>query len=109
MAPHRSTSTTRFTEFDYEMFGHARGCGKGQQTWEALALLVALRLWAPIWKGKRVTITVRSDSVSALSAALNLTSDGVNTNLIAREMALDISQSVYRPTIVAHIPGTCNI
>ena len=51
------------SSLDFAMFAHARGDHTGQQTWEALALLVALRLWAPLWKGKRVVITVRSDSV----------------------------------------------
>ena len=54
-------------------------------------------------------ITVRSDSVSALSAALNLTSQGANANMLAREMALDIADSLYKPAVLAHIPGVCNV
>ena len=96
-------------DLDVAKFSHARGDHTGQQTWEALALLVALRLWAPLWKGKRVVITVRSDSVSALSAALNLSSQGANANMLAREMALDIAESLYNPAVLAHIPGVCNV
>eukprot|EP00972_Heterocapsa_arctica_P018576 2744264-Heterocapsa_arctica.AAC.1 len=50
------------TNADATRFSHALGESQGQQTWEALAVLVALRLWAPRWKGKRVVIRVRSDS-----------------------------------------------
>ena len=97
------------TEADAKRFGHPLGCSTGQQTWEALALLMALRVWSPLWSGRRVVLSVRSDSVSALMAVLTLSSQGTNTNLIAREMALDIADSIYRPSVIAHIPGICNV
>ena len=38
----------------------------GQQAFEALGLLVAIRLWLPSFKLERVTVCIRSDNLSAL-------------------------------------------
>ena len=53
-------------EHDLSRFGFALGDAKGQQTWECLVVLVALRLWLPRFRDKRVCLRVRSDSVAAL-------------------------------------------
>ena len=97
------------TEDDVKIFKHTVGDNKGQQTWEALTILVALRLWAPRWKGRRVTLSVRSDSVSALTALLRFKNAGEGSSFIARELAIDIAESVYRPSIISHVPGVSNI
>ena len=60
------------------------------------------------WKDSRVLLRIRSDSVSALVLAVRLKSSGFGPNLVAREMALDIAESVYRPDIAEHIPGIAN-
>ena len=39
---------------------------EGQQVWEALVLLAAIRPWREHWQDKRVSLQVKSDSVSAL-------------------------------------------
>ena len=52
---------------DFERFGHRRGQAAGQQTWECLAALVALRCWTKFWRNHRVRLTVRGDSVAMLT------------------------------------------
>ena len=75
------------------------GSCEGQQVVEALCMLVALRVWAKRWKGTRPTIRVKSDSISALILILDLRTSGKANGLIAREVALDIAQGVYKPNV----------
>ena len=98
----------RLTSEDERRIGQPRGTSEGQQSWEALCALCALRLWAPRWKQRRVKLAVRSDSVSTLVLLVKLKASGPGTSLIAREAALDIAQAIYEPAIVEHIPGVAN-
>ena len=34
---------------------------------------------------------------------------GAGTSLVAREMALDIAEAIYEPSVAAHIPGVANL
>ena len=82
---------------------------EAQQVVESLAVLVALRGWKARWHHERVQLRVKSDSVSALVLAMNLKTAGRGTSIVAREMALDIASSEYRPHIAEHIPGVDNV
>ena len=79
-----------------------------QQALEALAILVALREWAPRWLNRRVQLTVRTDNIAALTMIGKLQPHSEQLGLIAREVALDISASTYSPDEVQHIPGVTN-
>ena len=80
-----------------------------QQALEALAVLVALREWAPVWRDQRVSLLVRTDNVAALSLIVRMQPHSETLGIIAREMALDISHSSYSPDEAAHIPGLANV
>jgi hypothetical protein len=80
-----------------------------QQVVEALVVLVALRAWKDRWLHQRVVLRVKSDNISALVMCLKLKTDGFGTGIVAREMALDIACSEYKPQIAEHIPGVDNI
>ena len=84
------------------------GSSEGQQAFEALVVLAALRLWKPWWIHRRVCLEVRSDSDSALIMLIKLKASGTGTNIIARELALDIGDSLYEPNVAAHVPGVAN-
>ena len=61
------------------------GESAAQQAFEAFAVLIALRLWSSQWKGSRICLRVRSDSMTALNMALKLKSQGTCGILIAQE------------------------
>ena len=84
------------------------GSSEAQQTLEALAILVALRLWKQSWALVRSTLEVRADNVSALTAVACMRAKGYGVNLVAREMALDLSDGCYRPDICTHTPGVAS-
>eukprot|EP00971_Amphidinium_carterae_P349784 6491222-Amphidinium_carterae.1 len=77
---------------------------KGQQLWEALALLVALRVWHRHWATARCRLLVRGDSVTALTLLVRFTT-APTTSLVARELALDVMLAHYPPIVAEHVPG----
>ena len=81
---------------------------KDQQTLEALAILVALRHWAPRWKDQRVHLAIRTDNVAALTMCCKMQPHSETLGVIARELALDIAASSYKPDDARHIPGIAN-
>ena len=90
-------------------FKHELGESSGQQTWEALALLVALRAWKEHWFDKCFCLTTKSDSVSALTLLAKLKASGSGPNLVARELALDLGDSAFKPSHFIHTPGVANV
>ena len=82
------------------------GDHKGQQVWESLVALVAVRLWAPRWTGRQTTITMKGDNMSALAMSANLKNKV--SSLINREMSLSMSASAFQPRFVEHVPGVFN-
>ena len=96
---------TKLTAFDLRKFSATTGESKFNTTWEALALLIAIRLWLP---GTCVKAHVRSDSLSALRSMVKLTSTSPALNIIARELALDAVLGLYSIGLAVHIPGVSN-
>ena len=87
----------------------AKAESAAQQVVEALAVLVALRAWKHRWLHRRILLRVKSDSISALVMTLKMKTSGFGTCIIARELALDIAQSEYKPDVAEHIPGVDNV
>ena len=98
----------RISQADQDILGVQAGDCKGQQVWEALAGLIALRQWAVHWQHTPVVLQIRNDNVGALSLFANLKAGSRALNLIAREFALDLGQATCRPQLVTHIPGLTN-
>ena len=42
-----------------------RGDPESQQGFEAIALLIAVRLWLPFWKSKRFSLALGNDNIGA--------------------------------------------
>ena len=78
-----------------EKFNAAAGDSAHNTLWEAVALLVRLRLWLPR-TNKRVVVRVKSDNIGALRTLLKLTSPKDAMGIIAREAALDIASGNYQ-------------
>ncbi len=98
---------------DVAIFKLEIGDPRGQQAWESLNALVALRHWSHCWRGQRVQLAVRGDSVTMLTLIMSFrpaTKSGP-LGLISREVALDVADSEYGPDIkhFEHIPGLANV
>ena len=96
---------------DDRLLGHILGSPDGQKVWEVLAILVAPRLWKDRWLSKRVRLCVRGDSITMLTRLLKMRpKPGVEgLTLLAKEMALDIADTVYVPGVAEHVPGVANV
>ena len=44
----------------------------GQQVWECLAILIAIRMWAHIWSKERIILRICGDNVGALTLCIKL-------------------------------------
>ena len=82
---------------------------KDQQALEALAVLVSLREFASHWKSIRITLSIRTDNVAALVMLAKMQPHSQQLGIVARELALDISDVAFVPEIVEHIPGISNV
>jgi hypothetical protein len=58
---------------------------------------------------RRVFVQVKSDAISALVLTFKLKTSGKGAGIVAKEIALDVAASEYRPHAVAHIPGIENV
>ena len=96
------------TDLDLRRCGASRGTSEYNTLWEALAILVALRIWGNRARaGTR--ILVRADSLAACGAIVRLASATPALNLIAAEIALDIAEDQYQVAVLTHIPGISNV
>ena len=85
------------------------GSNKSQQVLEALAGLIALRLWRRFWQGQRAVLHIRSDSLGALHLFSFLEGSSRALTLIASEFALELGKAESRPDLISHIPGITNV
>jgi hypothetical protein len=86
----------------------AGGC-EGQQLWECLSGLIAMRLWAPYWRQRRVHLYLRGDNISSLVVFSTLKTHSGQLAIIAREFALDLGTASFKPEVVQHLPGVANV
>ena len=96
------------TDWDEWVLNTPRWTNVGQQVWESLVQLIALRQWAHRWKGRRVVLTFQGDNTTALAMIASLKSKGPALATIARELALDFAAATYAPDIIQHTPGIMN-
>lgn len=95
-------------EFEIEFLGIVISDSESQQVMESLAGLIALRTWSKWWQQARVTLSIRSDNMGALTLLSRLTSSSARLNILAREFSLDLGNAAFSPDIVQHIPGFTN-
>ena len=93
---------------DVALYGFAVGDSDGQQLWEALAILVAVDIWSPIWSQQRIVLSVKGDNVGALTLLVKMRPSGPMMGIIARELALRLAQLPFPPE-ATHTPGVAHI
>ena len=104
---------SQLTAHDSEKFGIPLADAKGQQVWEALAILVAVVLWSQAWQQDRIILKVKADNVTALTLLVKMrpspsTAHARQLALISRELALHLVDLSFPPD-AAHIPGVGHI
>ena len=96
------------SESDEKILGIKKGTCEGQQVWEAMCMLIALRVWAKYWQADRVILMVRNDNYTVLTMVATMKASGPALTAIAREMALDLGDALYAPDVIEHTPGVMN-
>ena len=94
---------------DVARFGITIGDDKARQILEALAALVALRIWLPLWKDERIELTVRTDNTTELAMVSRVKASTKELQIIAAYMALSLGDSAYMPWVAEHTPGIQHI
>ena len=72
-----------------------RGEPESHQGFEAIALLIAVRLWLPCWKSKRFSLAIRNDNIGALTICSSLKGKSGPMKAVARELSLDIAEGSF--------------
>ena len=80
----------------------------GQQVWESLAALVAVRLWEAHWLRRRVCLTVRGDSVAMLTLVVNMRLHTRQLQIIGQELGMERAEFSFVPVVAQHLPGIVN-
>ena len=114
-------SSSPLGPLDVAKYGFVIGNNKGQQVWEALAILVAIDLWSKQWNRDRIVLKVRGDNVTALVLLIKMrpkvtktpgeTHDAVKASklaIVARELALRLVDLSFPPD-GEHTPGIGHI
>lgn len=99
----------KFSDLDCVMLLIEKNEGsKGQQAFEALALLAAIRLWLPAFAAERVSVCVRSDNMAALHMVAKMQPKSAALGVVARELALDLADATYALDFAQHVAGITN-
>ena len=98
---------TPLTRHDERIHKRRIGCAKGQQVWECLCFLVALRVWKEFWADRKLSITIRSDNLAALFLGAQMKFKA--SALVAKEVALEYSDTSFEPRVFEHVPGISNV
>ena len=80
----------------------------GQQTWEALCMLIALRVWKRFWLDSVSFLTTKTDNMTTLMLITKLKASGRGPAIVARELALDLGDASHSPNMRTHISGISN-
>ena len=92
-------------ELDTSRFSVEIGEAAGQQYWEALAVLVSLKLWGRHFANGKAKFNLRGDSVVSLTLATKLSSSSPRLNALGAEIALQLELLGISEIFVQHTPG----
>ncbi len=67
--------------------------------------MVALRHWRERWLGRWSSVRLRADNMRALAAIAYPKAKGPNVAIIARELALKMSDASFASDVYQHLPG----
>ena len=87
---------TKFDNVDEKAIGIQFGAAS-QQVAEALSVLLGVRAWLSIWLKRLPILEVKSDSVAAMTMVASMHTRSPQVAVVARELALTLSESCVRP------------
>ena len=96
---------SQLTPADEARYGVPIGSPKGQQIWEALAILCGFKVWRNIWLRERASFTVVGDNVAALSMTAKVRAPSLALNGLAKELAVELGDGTFMPDFLSHVPG----
>ena len=96
----------KISKFDVRLLGIVIGNSDSQQKCEALTVLVAIKLWISVLAAKKLVVALTSDNIAALSLVAEMKAK--MSTLIARELALILSETAFQPRFIQHLPGVMN-
>ena len=97
----------RLSSEDLRRFSASTGESKFTTLWEALTLLLSIRLW--LVRQSTLRIRLKSDSLGALRLAMKLSSSSQSLNRIAQEIALHLALDEAQIDLLENIPGITNV
>ena len=95
------------TQDDRDILGLSTG-SSSQQACEALAVLIALKLWFKFWATDRMRLHVRTDNVTTIALLARLKVSGRSLRTIGKELAVLLASASFEPDVVQHTPGVQN-
>ena len=101
-------STDAITEEDCNCFRVEMGVAVGQATWEALSVLVALRIWGKFIKDRRVALKIQSRP-SASQRSRRLSSHSPIPNGLGAEAATVLETFSMSELLQEHVPDKLNV
>ena len=99
----------RVTDEDAAALQTEVGSHLGQQSFEGLAMLVALKCWREHWQQHYTLLHCKADNVAVLYLLARCSGSGPGLGLIARELALLLAQNAHTPQALSHVPGVANL
>lgn len=96
------------TEEDAEMLGFELGQASSQGILEALALLVALKVWSSKIPPGPVELRFNSDSITALALSKRLSASSPGLNFIGAELGIELERLQVEKLRGVHVPGAAN-
>ena len=93
----------KVTALDEVALGHPIGSHTGQQAFETLCILIAVRVWKEHLEDYRSTFAVRIDYMGAFACFGKLPCRG-GIAKVARELALELSDMAFTPQVLTHLP-----
>ena len=72
-------------------------------------MLIALKLWMPVWGSKRCVLWADTDNWTTISMLSKLKSSTTSLRKIAKELALLFTQVGQGPEIIQHVPGVSHV
>jgi hypothetical protein len=101
--------TDKLSQVDTDRFLWDVGDPAGQCTWEALAVLVGLRLWGAVIGGQGSVMEVMSDNMAAVVLSTRMCSSSARLNCIGAELALTLEEMGIQEMQAVHLPGSLNV